>query len=529
MNEAKPTTIRERIDALYARYPHTKYIWVLPRIDMAQEIPEHIDLAVFTRAISTNTNDGQIYEISKNQWALAKPALMGLAADAGIVFRPEYNRRVDDGSNPDIVEWQATAAIVGISGIMLIPANKRVDFAHLRASDEMRLRARSPREIWLNGKSIQWSNATNEERERWIEQKLSEADMQRRGFGIELAESKAQLRAIRSVLGIPQKFDIETLRDKQFATLRIILAPKPVSEAERLMVLQSTMERFFPAYPSGESQRPVQVGTVEQPRQLEERQQREPLRLIEEARAGKRREEPEEVEVTEVFEGEEIVAAPQRPSPAGEVVQPTAQPALPLGAVPTPAGSSLTQSAPAPAKSSTKKSTFAVAMGELRARLIKALGEEQGEGVFREAIGAKGFARLEEVTDSKQQAHIFRDLSARVRELEAGALKQTEQEVKPLPEQAPAEKKSSLEEIIETRRASFERMAIERITDHLDELLKTCPLDKLPETEAVVIEIIQSGDKARMIDLAMKIVRANLLETMRIREEAFQKVRGGKK
>jgi len=163
----RPEPIRARIEALYERYPLDKYIWIQPRMDTASPLPEHFDLAVYVRAITTDSKANYIYPL-KTRWdrdarmqvadpeggfALAKPALMGLAADAGIKWPLEGNGRIDDGSNPDVIEWRATGTILTLSGMSPVSATKRIDLSIARLQDEMRMRAKPPNEIYRGGKA----------------------------------------------------------------------------------------------------------------------------------------------------------------------------------------------------------------------------------------------------------------------------------------------------------------------------------------------------------------------------------------
>jgi len=266
MESQNRRTVSAKIAELYARYPLDKFVWIMPRLDTASELPEHLDLMVQTRKFSLV--DGDVYPVNANSMekakdvGLSKSSLMALAADAGIKWPPDLNRRADDGTDPDIIEWKSTGILAGLSGMTPVTATKRIDLGQLRDRDEWKLRARPPWGIVLPGakwdkqkeryEQTPWGSLTTEQRESYIRNKVMENDMQRREFKVEMAETKAQLRVIRSILGIPSKFDKATIDNKAFAVLRIIFAPNAQTPEERRMILQSMSNMYLGAYPGAE-------------------------------------------------------------------------------------------------------------------------------------------------------------------------------------------------------------------------------------------------------------------------------------
>lgn len=220
-------SVASKVSALAGRYPLDRYVWIMPKLDTAGALPEHLDFMMKTRKFSANDKEGDVYPVKGGGLALSKRSLMALAADAGIKWIPGMNRRIDDGSDPDIVEWQATGILAGLSGMTPVTATKHVDLELLRERDR--------------------ANPKN------TEEKLKSNDLHRREFKIEMAETKAQLRVIRAILGINSSFPVHTIQNKEFAVLQVIFAPNAKTPEERKMILASMMQTYLGAYPGAET------------------------------------------------------------------------------------------------------------------------------------------------------------------------------------------------------------------------------------------------------------------------------------
>lgn len=469
-----PQTVAEKMTTLAERYPLNKFVWIMPKLDTAGSLPEHLDFMVSTRKFSVEQKDGDVYPIQGGGLALAKKALMALAADAGIKWIPALNRRVDDGNDPDIVEWQATGVLAGLSGMTPVVATKRVDLAHLRLQDEMKYRGDSK----LNDKEIR--------------AKVNANDMQRRGFKVELAETKAQLRVIRSILGIPSKFDPATIQNKEFAVLRVIFAPHAETPEERRQVIGMLGQTFLGAYglpPDSGGNAPalgggVTIGSIEGPKAPH-------------ARLGNGKRAPEEVETTVEDDiagagGQEAEQTPpQTPPPA---------PAPPI--------------APPPAKPSSEKITFMQAMQALKRGFAELLGSEEGEREYYALLEQFGVKHCDQITDRATQKVVYGAVADRLALLEEN----------PPPPKAEAPD-DFMAYLLASKRAAFEKLAPGKIAEHLDELIKTCPGDKYPMKPDEMVAIISGGDKAAMIELALKLVPIGIAEAKRLREQ--HNARGG--
>jgi len=389
-------TVAEKMQNLAEQYPLDKFVWIMPKLGTAGALPEHLDFMVSTRKFTLEGND--IYPINAKtvekakEVGLSKSSLMALAADAGIKWIPNLNRRLDDGHDPDVVEWQSTGVLTGLSGMTPVTATKRVDLEHLRERDEWKLRARPPWEIWIDGTKKKWGDITTEQRESYIRNKVTENDMQRKEFKVEMAETKAQLRVIRFILGIPSKFDKKTIADKEFAVLRIIFAPKAQTPEERKLILERTMDTYMPAFPG----------------------------VAGAGQLGAGREDPIQISPHEVHTA--LPEAGVQPVGGEQYQQPVSPPAdIPEAEViPEDNGD------PPPEKTTTDNFEFLKAMKALKEGFIKLLGEEGGAFEYYAPIHELGFQKSNQLVDEEQQKAVYRTLRDRLALLtqNAGQVKQ---------------------------------------------------------------------------------------------------------
>jgi len=136
---------------------------------------------------------------------LAKTALDRIAAAAGVRWNPHLCGRVDDSSNPYVVEYQAIGAVLQLDATeRLIQASKRID---LRAEKD------APRDTWGPDSREIARIAEKKNRDPWPQ------ILQQRQHILSLAESKAKNRAIRS-LGVRTNYQLPEL-EKGFAVVRL--------------------------------------------------------------------------------------------------------------------------------------------------------------------------------------------------------------------------------------------------------------------------------------------------------------------
>lgn len=153
-------------------------------------------------------DQNETYRIpGRSQVGIGKNALDRIAAAAGVRWNPHLCGRVDNGQDPNLVEYQAVGTVLQLDGTeRMITAVKRID---LRADTSL------PVEKWgSDAQEIARVAAKAEpKREPWPQ------ILQQRQHILSLAESKAKNRAIRS-LGVRTAYEPGEL-SKGFAIMRL--------------------------------------------------------------------------------------------------------------------------------------------------------------------------------------------------------------------------------------------------------------------------------------------------------------------
>lgn len=474
----------EKMEKLAERYPPNKFVWITPKVDTAGAMPEHLDYSMSTIKFSPNPDDGYVYPMAEGKLALTKSALMSIASAAGIKWIPNLNRRIDDGSDKDIVEWQATGILAGLSGMTPVTCTKRVDLALLRYRDEMKYKGQ--------GNS-----------EKYIEKKVQDNDIQRREFVTEMAETKAQLRVVRAILGIPGSFTRSTIEKKEFAILRISFSPKPRTARERELVLGQMASTYLGAYPGAE---PQQIGAAEEHPQLG---------------AGEDPEEaPEDLQEAEVVpeeEGEDYPDPEEAPEEDGE-------------------------------PETTDNYDFLKTMAGLKKQLKELLGEEEGAMEYYKPIYDLGVKKSNQIIDHKDQEKVYRTLQKRVKSLRQNIKKkdtgkgkkktsgtdsdksagnpsnpQNHPEGSSVPEGIPDGIKPWLYDFI---RKNKESMSIEELTESIEELVKNYDVHKDPLGILGDLNTYANGNRERLIELAVRLQCHLTLESGRDRDKRNRERRG---
>lgn len=472
----KPSTAAERLVALIARYPEDKFIWIMPQLDLAGELPEHLDFMVSTRKL----HDTDVYD-QGGRAALRHNGLMALAADAGIKWVSQMSGRQDDGSNPDIVDWQATGLIADLGGLTPITRNKHIDLERMRMRDR------------ANKKS---------------EADIDKNDMQRQQFKYEMAESGAANRVVRDALGIPNTYAFDDIKKKQFAILRVILSPKARTPEERKMILGRMMDNYMPAFPKpGEAAQPVLIEAAPDRPRIE----------------GPREPTPQDIEVeiddwprdqtaggktplpasppSQVHEGNPPTSFNEpHPSPDGEgcsIPYPTTTP-TPIEPQPAPSGSSKPPI-------TTEKITFLQAVAPLKADLYALLGDEEGaKEYYKLLLATTGAAHANEVADVQKQGAFFRKL---------------ERMVKLTRENPPRPSAKPFAEALAMARSGYEKLAVEKLTERIEAQME---LQHYPDTEdpLAIIPVLTQGNKAELVNAAVKLMERGIIQTRDERDEA---------
>jgi len=150
--------------------------------------------------------DRETYPIAgEKRLGISKGPLDRIAAAAGIRWNPHLCGRLDDGTNPYVVEYQAAGTVLQLDGTeRMIHASKRVD-----------LRAEQKADVATWGTDAQEiaAVAAKKSRDPWPQ------ILQARQHILSLAETKAKNRAIRT-LGVRASYEPDELA-KGFAIFRL--------------------------------------------------------------------------------------------------------------------------------------------------------------------------------------------------------------------------------------------------------------------------------------------------------------------
>jgi hypothetical protein len=400
-NYGRRKTVAQKMHDLEERYPKEKFIWLTPKLDLASELPEHLDLMIQSRKFSEKPDDGDVFILEKagekwdpdvnkkvhdNGWlSLSKSSIMALGGDAGINFPKK--RRLDDGTNPDIVSIEVTGGLVSLSGPIMMTKSKTVDLALEEEKFDLATRSFPPKGMYKGGSFVKWDQLSEAEHENHLVYTTKKKMLQLRTFVNEMAETKAQLRIVRDMLGIPPKFRPETIRDKGFAILRVIFAPHARTAQERLMILESTQKMFSSAFMLSPAPDHDSGPRREIPRELIDRPE---VRMLPEYEP-----EPEEddlpVDTSTILEAEVIDEKKAEEHTASQK----------------------------PGKPITDNITFLELVGDLKKKLIDMMGNEVGTDEYYGILKLHGVEHCNEVIEKAAQRKLWKELSAKVDEIRA--------------------------------------------------------------------------------------------------------------
>jgi hypothetical protein len=473
IRKIQPKTVMETLDEFKRRYPRDKFIWVNAPLETAGPWPEHYGLGARVFKVPTDhivkytspktqkvsQQNGWIYELN-GMWALSKPSKLQIMHDAGVIFSRERLQRIDDGSDPDICEMEGAAAILSISGLLTVSGRKRID---LKISFGVK-----------------------------------------REFLIENCESKLEIRLGWKLVGLPQAFTMEELKAKEFVTFCIFSAPHAVNPEERMLILRHHLGIWGPAF--GDA-RPIELGVVDAPRQIEAPRDEEPEDIevtIEDPEPATQQQNaggnaPEAiVQPRQVHDATEAPPAPVNQSSPDGGGNGAALPRSPLDP-PDPSGSS---------KITAEKITFPQAVQKFKADLFALLGDAEGAtAYYKLLLEVAGVAHSNELTAGEKQKTFYRKLEALV--------KSTRDNPAPVPAKPFAE-------ALAMARGGYEKLAVEKLVERIEAQME---LQHYPDAEDPlgIIPVITQGNKADLVNAAVKLMERGLIQTRDERDEA----RGG--
>lgn len=520
----KQTSVRERIEALYARYPREKYYYLTPMIDTASPLPDHFDVVAKPVKVSPDFAQKEIYPLKfrydKERQeqvpdpsagvAFSKIPINRMLSAINVSWIPDECKRIDDGTNRDIYIQQAGARAMSLAGMSHYCATRAIDIQEIRDGVEWKIRSRPPLKIGWPPNEKKWKDLTDAEREEYIAGRVHEADANERRFLPEKMETKAKLRVAREILAIPTSIDYKIVQTMEFLVIGIIFAPHARNAAESRLILERSYDAMMPAFPN--AKRPVEIGGVQEdaPRQIgaprgdseasdadyEVIEDSEPAPQQQVAGGNGPIETTQPRQVREETETPPAVASQQRtqqPSPDGGEKAAQQTPSLPQEEPPALSGSS---------KITAEKITFLEAIAPLKAELLKLLGDEDGaREYYKLLLATTAAAHANEVGDVEKQGMFFRKLKTMVK---------LTRENPPKPADNP------LAPFIEQRRRSLNRMSDDRIQAELDDILGDYPTGTDPLK--IMPRISSTANREGLIELTMELIKWQMDEPARVRE-----------
>lgn len=257
----------ESVELVLAKYDPGKYNLLMPTTTLRRLTPFH-QIRTEEVSIDPDPTHGEVYKVGESWdpnsrqrvdlYALAKPALMRIAAAAGIV----WNWRESGITYRDetTVVYKAIGAIRTASGEMIpISETKEIDLAVIE--DETRLQYESKVESLIRDGGLsyedskryksQWKKITDKEgqqrnvcfldaseRDRWVEDHVRSVMLQWRKNKVMRAETGAIERVIRALMGLKSHYTREQL-ERPFVLARVDFAPDYTDPEVRRYMLEA--------------------------------------------------------------------------------------------------------------------------------------------------------------------------------------------------------------------------------------------------------------------------------------------------
>jgi len=191
---------------------HEGHNCLLPTKTYYQNVGPMQRVSVETVEISSNPGDGDVYKLREGQFPLSKRGLEKIAHAAGISFHPEYSRVEEHRAN--YCRYKAVGAMRKADGtLQIVTGTYFIDLEQ--------------------------------------DQKAGMSDdrlKQRRQFIVQLCESGAKNRAIRSLLGLKSNYTAAEL-SKPFAVPRIDFAPDLSDPQTKRYLLDQATQATTSLYP----------------------------------------------------------------------------------------------------------------------------------------------------------------------------------------------------------------------------------------------------------------------------------------
>lgn len=194
------------------------------------QLPEGCGIALAAVVVDCNN---ETYDVGSSKRGLAKSALDRIAASLGVSWNPEECIRVDDGSDPHYVHFRVAGYYRAFDGqVQVISGNKEMD-----------LRDGSPTCVEIEAQVQKHNNHPKVKSGEWNKRDAINQIRQMRAHILAHAESKAKLRAIRS-LGVRASYTVAELQ-KPFVCARVMFTGQTEDRELRRMFAAKTAESFL--------------------------------------------------------------------------------------------------------------------------------------------------------------------------------------------------------------------------------------------------------------------------------------------
>jgi len=230
-DQKKTKVVITAVTDLEKKYPANKYNRLLPSTLIGELSPLQ-KLSIEVVQIDPDPEHKEIYEVRMEKgkdgrwcqrYALSKTALDKIAHTIGISWIPGETRRVDDRSNPRIVEFKAVGILKKTDGtLQVLSGTKEIDLDAMESELRLKLKEKARHGKLKKGREVLKANTQACIQE--IEYRVSKRMIEVQKHKVALAESGAKNRAIRS-LGLKSSYSKEDLK-KPFVVPRIDFNPE---------------------------------------------------------------------------------------------------------------------------------------------------------------------------------------------------------------------------------------------------------------------------------------------------------------
>lgn len=227
------------------QYETEHYNVLMPTQSIQQVSPWHAARTSIV-VIDPNPDKGDVYKVGsryddKGQkidlYGLSKPALMKIAAAAGIVWNWRESGPIS--LSKDYVCYKAVGAIRLPDGSWQpITATKEIDLTVIE-EEQREANVKKAYEYAGDPKKAKWLGGLQPE--EWAERQTRSAMIQWRKNKLMRAETGAMLRVIRAALGMRSQYTLEELK-KPFVVPRIDFSPDYSDEAVRRALIQNGIQ-----------------------------------------------------------------------------------------------------------------------------------------------------------------------------------------------------------------------------------------------------------------------------------------------